>query len=78
MDFFIAAADGREVVLFLMPSSAKGPTGSVKLTVEQARTLAQALTREAGRAEQTPLSAGDALAEVTGTSPDQLRLIGVL
>lgn len=78
MDFFNTTTDGRLVVLFIMPSSAKGPTGSAKLTPAQARTLAQALTRDADRAEQTPLSASDALAEVTGTSPDQLRLVGVL
>ncbi len=78
MDFFNAAADGRQVVLFLMPASASGPTGSTKLSPAQARTLAQALTREADRAEQMPLSASEALAEVTGTPSDQLRLLEVL
>lgn len=74
MDFFNAAADGREVVLFLMPSSSKSPLGSVKMSAEQARGLAQSLNRAAERVEQTPLSGAEAVAETTGA---QLTIPGV-
>ena len=78
MDFFNAAADGRDVVLFLMPSAASQMTGSVRMTIDQALKLAVDLERSAKQAAHTPMNGGEAVREVTGTSPDQLRLRGML
>jgi len=78
MDHFNALAVDRTVVLFLMPARACSPTGSVVLTIEQARALAGRLVEAALKAELTPLSGAEAVAMCTGTGPDQLRLAGVL
>lgn len=78
MDHFNALAVGRSVVMFLMPARAGSPAGSVSLTVEQARALADRLVESALVAENTPLSGAEAVAECTGAAPDQLRIAGVL
>lgn len=78
MDHFNAIAVGRTVVLFLMPASATRPTGSIVLSIEQARQLAECLEASAVAAEFSPLSGAEAVAEATGTGPDQLRIAGVL
>lgn len=78
MDHFNASADGREIVLFLMPAKSGALTGSARLTIDQALKLAADLERAARKAANTPMSGGEAVRETTGTSPEQLRLKGAL
>lgn len=78
MDHVNAAVKGRSIVLFLMPAQGTQPTGSLVLSIEQAKELSRRLFNCVWEAENTPLSGAEAVAEATGASPDQLRFGGVL
>ena len=79
MDHFNALAVDRTVVLFLMPASGSKVTGSVPMSIAQALELSERLRDAALVAARTPMTGSEAIAECTGaSSPDQLRLTGVL
>ena len=78
MDHVNAAVRDRKIVLFLMPAKGTEPTGSLVLTVEQAKELSRRLFNCVWEVENSPLSGAEAVAESTGTSPDQLRFGGLL
>ena len=76
MDHINAAPSGRKVIVFFMPSKGTKPTGSYELSIDEALALAERITQAAEKAQNTPLSGGEAVAECTGTQPDQLYFGG--
>lgn len=72
MNYVNCSVKDRNIILWLMPAKGSDPTGSLALTPDEARDLLQRLMTCLWKVDNTPMTGAEAVAESTGTRPDQL------